>query len=429
MMSGVWKLLSFVIAAMLGGVIALWFGGRTQPAASTVASPMAAMSLPLQAPVVEVTQMPSAARLKLGGYVEPRNVVRLTAQGPGRVTFVAGQEGETMAGGQIVVGLDTDALQPEYRSAWAALAGDMAASQNAQTQLYHSLYGQRQPAMGGPAYDAYERSLSPLYNMAQGFMGSMFPGMTNGPGAPMGGGTPMTQAQSQHSYPAINNARADYERHMASLVKSQAHIDTLDQRLRDRRATAPYTSVILTRYVRVGDVVQAGQPLADLADVNQLDVRIEVPTNLIAQLKLGDEVPVSLANVNVWAPVSQIFPAANTLQHTVTVKLALASGAAAAPECTRSSGSASPAAAVNPPTRRQYRPAPSPIEAACRSLLWSTASVWPRCASCALARQRTAARRFYRVYSRVNGLASPDPISSQATRSPVSSTDRMGGAR
>jgi RND family efflux transporter MFP subunit len=330
-MSGVWKLLSFFLAALLGGVIALWIGGRSPPPAPGVGSALGAMSFAPQAPVAEVTQMPSAARLKLGGYVEPRNVARLTAQGPGRVSFVAGQEGERMARGQIVVSLDTDALQPEYRSAWAGLSGDMAASQNAQTQLYHSLYGQRQPSMGGPAYDAYERALSPFYNMAQQFMGSAAPGLTNGPGAPFAGGTPMTQAQSQRSYPAINNARADYEKQMAALVASQARIDALDQRLRDRRATAPYASVILTRYVRVGDVVQPGQPLVDLADVDQLDVRIEVPAHLVTHLKIGDEVPVSLSDANVWAPVSQIFPAANPLQHTVTVKLALPNGAPAAP--------------------------------------------------------------------------------------------------
>ena len=36
-------------------------------------------------------------------------------------------------------------------------------------------------------------------------------------------------------------------------------------------------------------------------------------------------------NANVWAAVSQIFPAANAAQHTVTVKLALPPGAPAAP--------------------------------------------------------------------------------------------------
>ncbi len=332
MLSNLLKLVGFVIAAVIGGVVVAFFAnhGAAPDKAGTRGLPAAAYGPSVS--TVEVGRMPAAARLKLGGYVEARTVVKLTAQGPGRVTYVAGQEGERVAAGQVVVGLDDDALKPEYRSAWAALAGDMAQSQNAQTQLYHSIYGNRTSPMGGPAQDAYEKALTPFYNMAQGFMGNMFPGMTGGPGTPFGSTGPMmTQAQSQKSWPVLNNARTDYERQLAALTASQARIDGLDQRLRDRRAVAPQASVLMTRHVRVGDVVQPGQPLADLADVDQLDVRIEVPTNLVAQLKVGDQVPISLSHVNVWAPIVQIFPAADRSQRTVSVKLALPAGSPAAP--------------------------------------------------------------------------------------------------
>ncbi|WP_333823436.1 efflux RND transporter periplasmic adaptor subunit [Pinisolibacter sp.] len=333
MLSNLLKMAGFLIAAVIGGVIVSLLGnhggsgdrsdkGRGLPA--YLAGPMGS--------IVEVGRMPAAARLKLGGYVEPRATTKLTAQGPGRVAFVAGQEGERVAAGQVVVGLDEDALKPEYRSAWAALAGDMAAQQNAQTQLYHSINGQPTSPMGGPGQDAYERMMTPFYNMAQGFAGNMFPGLAGGPTSPFGSSGPMmTQQQAQKSWPALNKARADYEQQMAALTASQARIDGLDQRLRDRRAIAPRTSVIMARHVRVGDVVQPGQPLADLADVDQLDVRIEVPTRLLAQLKVGDPVPVSLSNANVWAPISQIFPAADRSQRTITVKLALPAGSPAAP--------------------------------------------------------------------------------------------------
>lgn len=334
MMSTVARVLSFFIAAMLGGGVVWWLGGSKPPApAGPSIQSLSGMSFSPQALVAEVSQMPAAARIKLGGTVEPRNVSRLAAQAPGRVSFVAGQEGERMAAGQVVVGLDDQAMQPEYRAAWAALAGEMAASQNAQTQLYHNLYGQRTAPMGGPGYEAYERMSVPFYNMAQGFMNQFMPGLSNGAGAPFGGpfGPMQTQGQAQKNWPALNNARADYERQMAGLAGAQARIDMLDARLRDRRAIAPRQAVILKRHVRVGDVVQPGQPLVDLADVDQLDVRIEVPTAQIGSLKVGQQVPVSLGNTNVWAPVAQIFPAADGAQHTVTVKLALPAGAAAAP--------------------------------------------------------------------------------------------------
>lgn len=333
MVSSVAKLLSFFVAAMLGGAVVWWLGGSHSPPPTSAGQQSAGLSFAPQAMSAEVTQMPAAARIKLGGYVEPRNSVRLTAQAPGRVAFVAGQEGERVAAGQLVVALDDDALRPEYRAAWAGLASEMAATENAQTQLYHNLYGQRTSPMGGPGYEAYDRMSVPMFNMAQSFMNQLMPGMTNGPSAPFGGpnGPLMTQGQASRSWPVLNNARSDYERQLAGLAGAQSRIDTLDARLRDRRAIAPRSSVIMKRYVRAGDVVQPGQPLADLADVDALDVRIEVPTAQIGQLKAGDQVPVTLANSNVWAPVSQIYPAANDAQRTVTVKLALPAGSSAAP--------------------------------------------------------------------------------------------------
>ena len=278
MLSLLLRTLPIVLAAIIGGMVANWLASRPELATQTGLDAPAPAFLGVAVPLVEATPMPSASRYKLGGRIEPRNVVRLTAQQSGRVAFLAGQEGDRLAGGAVVVALDDDALRPEYRSAWAALSGDMAAQQNAQTQLYQQLHGQRQPTMGGPGYDAYERMVTPFYNMFQSFAGGAPGGGGPGAAAPM-----MTQAQAQRSPSAANNARADYERQQAALVGSQARLDALDQRLRDRRSIAPYASVIMARYVRVGDEVQAGQPLADLADPDQLDLRIEAPADLALQ--------------------------------------------------------------------------------------------------------------------------------------------------
>lgn len=330
------KPLVFVIAALVGGMFA-WMLKPGAPAGKPGMPPMQqqpVLGFAPQVGVSDVAHQAMAARAKLAGYVEARHAVRLTAQAPGRVSYIAAREGETVMPGQIVVGLDEDALWPDYRSAWAGLAGDMAATQNAQVQLYNKLYGPQTSPLGGPGYDAYERSTVPFYNMAQQFMGNMMPGVAGGPNSPFGGsGQPMiTQSQAQRSYPALNNSRVDYERQMAAMIASQSRIDSIEARMRDRRAIASFKSVVVTKHVNLGDVVQPGQPLVDLADVGQLDVRIEVPTRLVSQLKLGEVVPVTLeGNVTVQAQVAQIFPVANQVQRTVTVKLALPPDAPAAP--------------------------------------------------------------------------------------------------
>lgn len=335
-MSALFRLLSLLAAAAIGGLFVLWFGhggaagtaGQTPADAPAPSAPPPAAFAATARDLVAVTEMPAAERIRLGGTVEPQRLVRLTAQAPGRITFVAGDEGTRVGSGEVVVGIDDDALAPQYRAAWADLGQQMAALQNAQTQLYQNLYGPSTSPMGGPGYAAYEQATAPLYNFAQGFA-RMMPGLS-GPGSPFSGPI-MTQSQSQHSFAAASAARYDYERQLATLAAAQSRIDTLDAQARDRRAVAPWAGAILARHVRVGDVVQPGQPLADFGDVDNLVIRIDVPVALVANLHPGDPVPVTVGGTNIWAPVAQIFPAADDKAHTVTVKLSVPADSALAP--------------------------------------------------------------------------------------------------
>lgn len=339
MISGLMRFAPLFVAAVIGGVVAAWFAGGPgddHTAASGghgggyPVSGMGAFMSPM-AGLATVAQMPAAERIRLGGYVEAGRVVKLTAQAPGRITYVAGDIGERMAAGQVVVALDDDAIQPNYRAAWSDLSAQMTGIQDAQTQLYNKLEGPQTSPLGGAGYDAYDKMTVPFYNMAQGMFGSVFPGM-GGRNSPFGMASPMqTQEQARRGFPAASQARAAYERQLGQMVASQSRIDGLDAQLRMRRAIAPWSGAIVKRYVRVGDVVQPGMPLADIADVDQMDVRVEVPVALVANLHLGDPVPVTVNDGNGWAVVSQIHPAANPGAHTVTVKLTLPAGAPVAP--------------------------------------------------------------------------------------------------
>ncbi len=333
MLSAVFRVVSLVVAAVIGGLVVSWLSNRhddDKPAANGVQSPV--MQAP-QGMVAEVSRMPAAARIRLGGYVETRRSLRLAAQAPGRVAYVGGHEGDRVSAGNVVVALDTDSLEPQYRSAWAQLSAEMAATENAQTQLYHHLYGRPTSPLGGPGYAAYERATVPMYNLAQSFMNQFMPGLSNGPGALFGNsmGPMLTQEQAQRNWPALNDARAAYERQLASLAQAQSQVDVLDAQMRDHVSISPWPSMIIKRHVRFGDIVQPGQPLIDMADVDKLDARIEVPETQVANLRMGDAVPVSIRDQNLWASVAQIYPAASGSQHTVTVKLALPPGSMAAP--------------------------------------------------------------------------------------------------
>jgi RND family efflux transporter MFP subunit len=307
-----------VLVGLLG-----WMLGKgnkdTKPATLAAAvAPMGQDSGPMG--FSEVVQQRKVARTPMGGYIEPLQVIHLTAQTGGRVAYIAGREGVPVMSGQIIVGLDEDRLVSDYRAAWAHLSGEMSGIQNAQVQLYNKLNGPVTSPMGGPAYDAYDRTTVPFYNA----MNSMMPFM---------GGQPMqTQTGQQRSFANRSQARSEYERQQATVVASQAKIDTIEAQMRDHRSIAPFPAVILAKLVNVGDVVQPGQALMDIAQTDRLHLKIEVPSRLVSELREGMVVPVALdGNVMVDGLVEHIFPIANPTQHTVTVKIILQSDAPVAP--------------------------------------------------------------------------------------------------
>ncbi|MGV6820498.1 MAG: efflux RND transporter periplasmic adaptor subunit [Parvularcula sp.] len=346
-MSSLVRLLSYVVAIVVGGFFAVSFFGESVPSPEgqshrPTTGAHAATSIPgggqqsqgtLAARIATVGELSTAARVKIGGYVEPRDKVRLAAQAPGRVVMIAGEAGDRVAAGQVVVALDDGGLGAEYRAAWAALAGEMSAIQNAQVQLYHALYGRQQAPMGGAPYAAYERMTTPPFNMMQAMMNQIMPGLSGSPYSafPGAGSLLEMQSDSQRNFPAVSNARHAYEMRLTALAAAQSRIDRLDAQLRNRQAIAPYGGVITERYVDEGDVVQPGQPLVDVANVDQLNLRIDVPTALVQYIRLNEAIPISLETANIWATVVQIYPTADVSKRTVGVKLALPAEAAAAP--------------------------------------------------------------------------------------------------
>lgn len=315
------KTIAIMVALLVFAGLAGWMmgrGGKDDKRATAFKAPPEQLVSAIG--TSEVVQQSLVARTKVGGYVIPRQVAHLRAQSGGRVVFIAGREGTSVNPGQIVVGLDEDRLMTEYRGAWANLSSEMSSIQNSQVQLYNKLHGPATSPMGGPAYDAYERGTVPFYNMMQQTM-------------PFFGGPQMqSQSSQQHSYPSRSQARSDYERQQAALVGAQSKIDAIETQLRDRRSIAPFPAVILAKHVNLGDTVQPGQALMDVAQTNLLDLKLEVPARLVLDLRPGSTVPVLLeGNVTVDGMIDQIFPSANATQHTVTVKIMLPVDAPAAP--------------------------------------------------------------------------------------------------
>ncbi len=171
--------------------------------------------------VITVPSIPVGAAVSLGGTVVPYKDVTFSAQIPGRIESIAGEEGDHFKSGAELIAINIDDLQAQRRSAWANLANAEAALRNAGVQYsreWISPYGGEQ-------------------NDAMGGMGSMMKNFTNPMQGIMGGGsTPGFDryAQRYQSGTQLEQARSQ-------IVAARSAIDTIDTKIRDAKSVAPLT--------------------------------------------------------------------------------------------------------------------------------------------------------------------------------------------
>ncbi|MBT8117400.1 MAG: efflux RND transporter periplasmic adaptor subunit [Gammaproteobacteria bacterium] len=246
--------------------------------------------------------------VSLGGTVVPIKDVTFSAQIPGRIESIAGEEGEFFEEGAELIAINIDDLLAKRRAAWANLANAEASLRNAGVQYSREMIspygGETNDMMGGMS--SMMRNFS---NPMSSFSGSSSPGMAR-------------HAQLYQYGTHVDQARGQ-------LTAARASIEEIDSKIRDAKSVAPFKGVITKKLVEVGDPVQPGQPLLKYADMSQLQIQVEVPARLMPGVTKGMVVQARLdvGNVEVPARVVQIFPVADPDRHTVTVKMELPQGA------------------------------------------------------------------------------------------------------
>lgn len=259
--------------------------------------------------VLTIGVAPHGGYIILGGSVIPLKEVTLAAQIPGRIVAIAGEEGDEFTAGTQLVKINDDDLRAKKAAAEAQLASSQNSMQNAQVQYNRELWNPR------------------VYNprpMAGMGMPSMFDGFFD-----------------DNDWMPGNNGNKSIERHAdlvtqgtqvssarSRITEAESGLRTINAKLRDTEAIAPFDGVIMTKMVEIGDTVQPGQPLIVFAYSKFLRIQAEVPARLMPGLKKGMVVPARLdvGNTQVSARVAQISPVADKQQHTVTVKFDLPEG-------------------------------------------------------------------------------------------------------
>ena len=245
--------------------------------------------------------------IAISGTVSARKAVQLTAQIPGRIQYIAGQEGDRFQPGDLLVQIDDNALRAKLDAAVASRDAALASIRNANMQLNREIYspqsrasGQAPGGMGMPAM-MDQMFTNPMQNM----IGMRDRGAERSSDL-VSRETQVTQATTQHK-------------------QAEAQIKEIQASLRDARSLAPFAGVVETVHVEVGDTVQPGQPLLNYSETSGYQVEMDLPSRLRPDIQEGDFLTVRLdgSGPEINARVSRIFPVADPRQHTVRVEMDL----------------------------------------------------------------------------------------------------------
>jgi RND family efflux transporter MFP subunit len=252
--------------------------------------------------------------VSFAGTVSADKTLQLTAQLPGRIAMIAGQEGDAFDEGTVLVELDDSGLLARLEAAIANREAAAADMRNARVQLDRELFSPRSNSSGAaPGGMGMPAMMDQMFtNPMQNMMGMRSRG---------------TELRSD-----LVSAETALAQATTRLRSAEANIKEIESLLRDTQGVAPFSGVIQDVHVEVGDTVQPGQPLIDFSESNTLVVETDLPVRLSRTLRLGQPVDVALQGKAVTgAPVSRIHPVADPRQNTVRVELTLPADSGATP--------------------------------------------------------------------------------------------------
>jgi len=170
------------------------------------------------------------------------------------------------------------------------------------------------------------------------------------PGDFVSQGTVLAQVDDTYKRLAFENAQVnynktkdDYERYQI-LIEGDAvserelremkiafenaanQLENSKKQLEDTRIVAPFSGVITSKAAELGTYVNAGTPIADMADISRLKVQLAVSESNVYQLRQGQEVCVSAnvyPNVTFKGTITSISPQGNGA-HTFPVEITIA---------------------------------------------------------------------------------------------------------
>jgi RND family efflux transporter MFP subunit len=241
-----------------------------------VAAPALAQQPPARVVYTEVREQPVRQTIELPGTVEARTSSLVASEVDGLVSALEAREGAAVRRGQVLVRLRTSDLELRLQAAEAGLREASARFEQAEADL--------------------ERNQG-LFD--QGILSA-------------------SQFGASRSERDAWQGRADQL--SAEIARLRLDLDRSSVR-------APFAGVVVAERCEIGEWVDRGDPVAELASLHDLEVRVDVPERYFSGLERGVDATVhfeALGDYEVTGKVESIVPSANPQSRTFPLKVRIA---------------------------------------------------------------------------------------------------------
>jgi RND family efflux transporter MFP subunit len=265
-----------ILLSLAGGfAIFRYFAGRGNPPAP------APPPLPVKVQTIEPGQVRSTAEFV--SKLEALQRVSLQPQIQGRIDRVLVANGDYVTRGTPIVSLSLDQTQSDVSSAVAVVNANRAAVVTAEAQLESAVANRAKAASDVKLQQTQFKRTQSL--VLQGAQARQELDIARNNIETAIATLNAADKQVNASQASINQARSNVQQAQAQVASTQVNLN-------QKQVVAPVNGIVGDIAFKVGDYVGVGQTITSIIKNNPLDMRISVPSNNVAQLRLG--LPVEL---------------------------------------------------------------------------------------------------------------------------------------
>ena len=184
------------------------------------------------------------------------NRISISSKILGRIKLLAVDEGDTVTKGQVVIQLDDTELQAQLEQAKASLILSQERITLAQVNLDR-------------AKDDFQRA-ELQYKKAV-----------------------ITKEQFVHTQKTLEGTQAEYGIAAAQVEVSRSQVKIVASQLQNMQISIPFDGVVVKRWVMADEVVQPGQPILSVYDLNNVWVTSNLEETKLGPVKTGDPVEIN----------------------------------------------------------------------------------------------------------------------------------------